>query len=72
MSRIEESFDSGSKVTDEREEQLPKQFLQSCLTDEGMKIDERDEQSKKESSAMHESVQPVSNVTSRQTLAARD
>jgi hypothetical protein len=40
-----ESREGDSNVTDERDRQLQKQSSQRCSTDEGMHIDESDEQS---------------------------
>jgi hypothetical protein len=50
-------------VTVEREEHPPKHSSQSRSTDDGIEIDESDEQSRKAASAMRESFEPESNVT---------
>jgi hypothetical protein len=50
-------------MTVESEEHPPKHNCQSCSTEEGMEIDESDEQFRKTPGSRHESLEPDSNVT---------
>jgi hypothetical protein len=52
---ISESREPDAKVTVEREEQLAKQSVEICSTDEGMQIDESDQHLRNTQRSMSES-----------------
>jgi hypothetical protein len=60
---MDESLESDSNVTVERDLHPKKQFLARLSTDEGMQIDESDEQNQNADLSMNESLEPDSNVT---------
>jgi sensor histidine kinase YesM len=62
---MHESLEPDSNVTFESEEQPAKHIVQIRSTDDGMKIDESAEQSRKTPGPIHESSEPDSNVTSK-------
>jgi hypothetical protein len=57
-----------SNVTVERDWHKEKQYLPRRSTDEGMQIDESDEQFKNADSSIDESLEPDSNVTAERDL----
>jgi hypothetical protein len=56
-------LESDANVTVARERHLQKHSLSSTLTDDGMQIDEIDEQEQKADLSINESLEPTSNVT---------
>jgi hypothetical protein len=60
---MDESLESDSNVTVERDLHPMKQVSPTLSTDEGMQIDESDEQSPNANFSMDESLEPDSNVT---------
>jgi hypothetical protein len=60
---MDESLESDSNVSVERDLHPEKQFLPSLSTEEGMQIDDSDEQNQNADSPMDESLESDSNVS---------
>jgi hypothetical protein len=68
---IEESLEVVANVTVERCSQPQKQPSLSILTDEGMQIDESDEQSANADFSIRKSLEPIANVTVERPTQSR-